>query len=577
MADIFISYKREQRARVQELVTALLDVGFTVWFDASLSAGESFSDEIDREVRKAKVVIVCWSPGAASSQWVKAEAQIGFGKGNLISALVEGPEGFAPPVPFNSLHHEDLRGEAFAFEVRSEAARSLARRLGQLTGRRDLSDWGALDPSSVHEREQWLRKHGEQGPLAQSLASDFHAADAGKRRRTRRSGERTDRRALLLGAGAVATLGAAGAGAVLVAPNLSRWIPRAEVTALGRSRGVRARADLRLPRGVAALSPNGTLIASCEGGRDPGPMVWLHDVRTGAFLNQPWIDGGATNLAFSPASETFAAISFHGPITILSAAGAIISRAVHEEGFVTRPLFSSDGARLVTCGGLGPPGAGSSARLWDTRTGGQIGVFLHQDTVTAAALSRDGAVVATSSFDDTTRLWDVATGSETSRLSYNANVRHVAFAPDGTLAVAVGSSVLLYRNGVQMRSFDHYQDVREFSFSANGRALLCHGDYASEAFLWRDPLGDAPSAAPIPLAGHDDRVTSAQFSAAGDKVVTTSEDGSAGIWDVAEAALLARLRGHRGEVWDASCDTTLNTIVTTGEDRSALIWKLTYA
>jgi hypothetical protein len=103
MADVFLSYKREERAAVDRLAAALRGLGVEVLFDARLSAGESFSDEIDREVKAARAVLVCWSPGAAGSQWVKAEALVGFSNRNLISTYVSGPDGFAPPTQFNSL------------------------------------------------------------------------------------------------------------------------------------------------------------------------------------------------------------------------------------------------------------------------------------------------------------------------------------------------------------------------------------------------------------------------------------------------------------------------------------------
>ena len=39
MSDVFISYKREDKARVEALYTLLLDLDVPVWFDAGIEVG----------------------------------------------------------------------------------------------------------------------------------------------------------------------------------------------------------------------------------------------------------------------------------------------------------------------------------------------------------------------------------------------------------------------------------------------------------------------------------------------------------------------------------------------------------
>lgn len=52
--DVFISYKQNERAAIEQVAERLRTLGLSVWFDASMSAGESFNDAIDREARSAK-------------------------------------------------------------------------------------------------------------------------------------------------------------------------------------------------------------------------------------------------------------------------------------------------------------------------------------------------------------------------------------------------------------------------------------------------------------------------------------------------------------------------------------------
>ena len=57
MADIFISYKSQRRPAVEHLARVLEFHGYTVWFDEALTAGEEFSQPIERELRAARAVL----------------------------------------------------------------------------------------------------------------------------------------------------------------------------------------------------------------------------------------------------------------------------------------------------------------------------------------------------------------------------------------------------------------------------------------------------------------------------------------------------------------------------------------
>ena len=65
------------------------------------------------------------------------------------------------------------------------------------------------------------------------------------------------------------------------------------------------------------------------------------------------------------------------------------------------------------------------------------------------------------------------------------------------------------------------------------------------------------------LRGHTQALTSASFDPAGERVVTSSYDTGARIWDVRQH--LAELSGHEGEVRDAAFRPD-GRVVTAGED-----------
>lgn len=111
MVNVFISYKREQRAWVKKLVLALERHNLTVWWDSKIDIGEDFNTTINRVLLQADCILVIWSKESIHSQWVISEALVGQERKNLIPILVDD---VVPPVPFNVIQSsmlQDWNGE----------------------------------------------------------------------------------------------------------------------------------------------------------------------------------------------------------------------------------------------------------------------------------------------------------------------------------------------------------------------------------------------------------------------------------------------------------------------------------
>lgn len=109
---VFISYSRKDEPAARRVAKALESSGFQVWWDAHLPAHRSYSDEIERNLKGAKAVVVLWSEDAAQSQWVRSEADFARTAGKLVQARLDGS---APPMPFDQIQCADLsqwRGSA---------------------------------------------------------------------------------------------------------------------------------------------------------------------------------------------------------------------------------------------------------------------------------------------------------------------------------------------------------------------------------------------------------------------------------------------------------------------------------
>lgn len=112
MADVFISYAREDRARAEQVAQGLGAMGLDVFWDTEIPPGKTWADYIEDKLSQAKAMIVLWSAHSAGSQWVREEARMGRDSGKLIPAMLD-----ATPAPFGfgEVQAADLsawRGEA---------------------------------------------------------------------------------------------------------------------------------------------------------------------------------------------------------------------------------------------------------------------------------------------------------------------------------------------------------------------------------------------------------------------------------------------------------------------------------
>jgi hypothetical protein len=132
MADVFISYKRENQDAVQHIVRGLRGAGLSVWWDQDIAPDAPWEATIERELEKARVVLVAWSRAAVASENVKAEARRARTQGKLIQTFVEGCD---PPLFFGERQGVDLtRWSGAAADNRFQAIVSAARAI--LAGRR---------------------------------------------------------------------------------------------------------------------------------------------------------------------------------------------------------------------------------------------------------------------------------------------------------------------------------------------------------------------------------------------------------------------------------------------------------
>jgi formylglycine-generating enzyme required for sulfatase activity len=130
LADIFLSYAREDLAKAKLLAAALEKQGWSVFWDrTSILAGQDFDDIIEKAIDAAKCMIVVWSETSKKSYYVRDEARKARDRNILVPILVEPVN---PPLGFGSIHADNFA--AWNGDTQSDEFNKLLRAVTRLVG-----------------------------------------------------------------------------------------------------------------------------------------------------------------------------------------------------------------------------------------------------------------------------------------------------------------------------------------------------------------------------------------------------------------------------------------------------------
>ena len=107
MADVFVSYTKDDRNIARQFATGLEREGFSVWWDQAIHAGEAFDRTTEHALADARAVVVLWSKRSVESDWVRAEATEAKATRRLVPVMIEPCK---RPVIFELIHTADLAG-----------------------------------------------------------------------------------------------------------------------------------------------------------------------------------------------------------------------------------------------------------------------------------------------------------------------------------------------------------------------------------------------------------------------------------------------------------------------------------
>ena len=190
------------------------------------------------------------------------------------------------------------------------------------------------------------------------------------------------------------------------------------------------------------------------------------------------------------------------------------------------------------------------------------------------AFSRDGARLASASYDKTVRIWSVADRKEIVTLKGHTNaVLAVAFLPDGRTLVTGGADRLVKVWDVDAKKEigshgDHRGAVRGIAVSPDGKKVATAGS-DRRINLWETGGWTLAGS----LRGHGGPVRAVAFSPDGLLIASTAEDGMAFLWDANTREIRHRLAGHDGAVTGIAFSPRGQIVATSGSDKSLRLWE----
>ncbi len=281
-----------------------------------------------------------------------------------------------------------------------------------------------------------------------------------------------------------------------------------------------------------AFAVHGRMLAAISNEDDP--VVWLWDVERGELLHTleghtSWV----TSLAFSPDGSLLASGgAMDHRVCLWDVRTGALLRTLEANTFTL--AFSPNGKSLATGDGI--------IRLWDVETGALLlSLEGHHNDVNDLAFSRDGALLASGSDDDTIALWDVETGTRVSTLeAHTSYVQSVAFSPSGTRLASAS-----WDGTVRLWDTDRGEVVRVMEgfqwFSTSGPLVSPDGTVflssGNEIELWDIRTGQIVRTLEGPAGLLSLAADGTLLASAG------SLDSSVWIWDVKAGGVL-RTVGH---------------------------------
>jgi WD40 repeat protein len=299
-------------------------------------------------------------------------------------------------------------------------------------------------------------------------------------------------------------------------------------------------------QGLVFDPSRGLLIAGAAGG------IRFFDLETGE-VRETWSPyeiktqsfGAPFDLALVPGGRLLAVLFSGGDLWLMDLDTREVRASAAHRGWKQVSLaVASGGEALLTCGRTD-----DAIRLWNAKPQPAEILQSESDSIYPLAISADGALVASGSWDGRAWIWDLRSGRRIAALDHRGHVDSVAFAPDGrTLACgsALGGLYLWdIRSGAALA---HRPEIPAYAirYAPDGSQLAIGHDAALRILDARTLEARAVMDVGAP------NLTALAWSGDGRLIAVGTKGSTLGLWDVERREQVARVQGFpaRQGMWD---------------------------
>ncbi|MFN7140642.1 MAG: c-type cytochrome domain-containing protein [Limisphaerales bacterium] len=244
-------------------------------------------------------------------------------------------------------------------------------------------------------------------------------------------------------------------------------------------------------------------------------------------------------LAASPDQKLYAA-AHYGDVAIISADN---QRVLHvlagSRSSVNDVVFSPDGKYLFAASGENA--IAGEVKQWDVTLNAFVRTYEgHRDILYSVAISPEGKILATGSYDQNIILWNTETGAQITKLTgHNGAVFGLAFRPDGKILASASAdrTVKLWNvaRGERVETFSQpTKEVQCLAWSPDGKFLYA-GGRDNRIRVWQVSESAVETTNPILVSrfAHEGTILRLCISRDGKSLISSADDHTVKVWDTA--------------------------------------------
>ncbi|MCL1464728.1 caspase family protein [Argonema galeatum] len=285
-----------------------------------------------------------------------------------------------------------------------------------------------------------------------------------------------------------------------------------------------------------------------------------------------------TDVIFAPNGKIIAASDYKNKVVkFWQINGLPMSQVIKEKQKIWSIIFSHDGQTIASAG------VGGKINFWDVN-GKHKGELKTKGEIYKIRFGSDSqTIVSTNIYDKTVNIWQLR--NYNNYYSYNNYkplssfnnhrdaVYGLAISPNGELIASSSwdGEIKVWRINSKeiVHTFRHDTPVFSVDFSSNGE-FLASGSRGGKVKVWNLKTGQLIKT----FTNHTDDIYAVNFSSDSQMLVSASEDKTVKLWDIRKLKLIKTLFGHTDAVNSAVFSPDGKIIASTGKDGTVRIWSV---